>query len=235
VNYNREQIIIENHDAKEIAFLSRLINMIEDVIDDAECRTVYINRGIVEGHEDKVIIEPIECSYDPSESIEIFSKRWNIDNALIGKGDYDYKILYSLIPRKYMSSLHYLLRTYLAKSLSLGHEYYLAVLFDGKAVLLEGERYRIVIPYINHCLSAHTHPTSHSIPSVNDLRTILAVLINRGLLHSIEAVNSTLLIYRKAPLTINELMILRKIERTEDPLEAFRLLKSSDRIAVEYK
>ncbi|WFO74531.1 hypothetical protein J4526_05450 [Desulfurococcaceae archaeon MEX13E-LK6-19] len=233
--YDKEQIIFEDNITKTIAFYSRLVNFIEDVIDDAYCTTVYINE--LDSNmpwTTEIVIEPINCKYDPYESVRIFSEEWSIDNVVIGRGIYEYGKLYEIIARKYIESLHYTMKSYASRTLLTKREYYLAISFYGKAAIVEGDPERVRIPAVNQCFSAHTHPATRAFPSIQDMITIFSIMLNRGIGHAIETVGDTMLFYRTAPLTEDDIAILRKIEREHNAGRAFELMKSIPRIKVIY-
>lgn len=228
----KEQFVFENSSTRVIAFYSRLVNFIEDLIDDAYCKTVYVSG--LEDSDGNITIEPVECLYDFHESIELFSNEWNIDNVVLGKGVHDYRILYSLVKDKYLETLHYIMKNYASKTYVSRKEYFLAVTFTGKAIVLEGEPEKVRIPLFNQCFSAHTHPSARAIPSKHDLVTIMNIMLNRGIGHAIETPSETLVIYRTAPLTEEDILVLRRIER-EDSLEnIIRMLRSIPRIEMSY-
>lgn len=228
----KEQFVFENNSTRVIAFYSRLVNFIEDLIDDAYCRTVYVDG--LEDNGSNITIEPVECLYDFRESIELFSNEWSIDNVVLGKGSHDYRVLYSLIKDKYLETLHYVMKNYASKTCVKRKEYFLAVTFTGKAVILEGEPDRVRIPLFNQCFSAHTHPSVRAVPSKHDLVTIMNILLNRGIGHAIETPSETLVIYRTAPLTEEDILILRRIEKENNLENITEILRNIPRIKMSY-
>lgn len=231
--YVREQEFFEDNDTKSIAFYSRLINFVEDVIDDAYCTTVYVgNIDSPAPWTARVVVEPIECKYDPFESIKLFSEEWGLDNVVMGRGMVEYTRLYGLVIRKYLGSLHYKMKSYAGKTFLSKREYYLAISFYGEAVVVEGEQERIRVPMVSQCFSAHTHPSTKAIPSIQDITTTMTIMLNRGVGHAIETVRDTLIIYRTTPLTEDDMALLRRLERMHDISRAIELLKKTSRIKV---
>ena len=112
----------------------------------------------------------------------------------------------------------YLLRTYLE-----GLEYIVLVLTNGKALLLEGERGRVVVPAKNVIASAHTHPRG-CLPSPHDIRSLINMFFEGGIGLGIKSKDCTLKIVRVGPFTEKdyvELAIFRNMLRKND-LEAIK-------------
>lgn len=235
----KEQFFIENSNTRYIGFLSRFINFLEDVLDDAWCEDIFVDKNIYDKRPivpSIVVVEPYNCSYDPGESIKIFSRQWDIDvDVTIGKGYYSINEMYFLIPSIYVETLHYLMKSYASKTIVNKREYFLAVLFNGRGYLVEGDINRVKIPFIPHCISAHTHPSNMPIPSKHDMQMILHMMLNRGFLHVIETVGSSLYIYRVRPLSENDLIKLRSIESMNNYREVINIFKTIDSIRLEYK
>ncbi len=226
----REQKLLVDTNTRYIAFLSRLINFLEDLIDDAWCRTVYVSKNVYTERPlepSYIVIEPVECSYDVEESIEIFSRQWDLDTIdfRIGKGDIAFSDLYYFIPSFYSATLHYLMKNYATKTVARRREYFLAILFNGKGFILEGEEDRVTIPFIKHCVSAHTHPSSIPMPSKKDIETVMNLMLNRGFLHVIETPASSLYIYRVGVMGEEELIKLRTIEHAKDYRELLNIVR----------
>ncbi len=232
--------MIDNNGTRYLGFLARFINFLEDVVDDAWCEDVFVDRSIYDRRPDlpnTIAIEPYRCSYDPLESIRVFSSQWDIDeeSIVIGRGYYSLNELYYLVPNIYTETLHYLMKSYAGKTIASRREYFLAVLFNGRGFLVEGEIDHVRIPFIPHCISSHTHPSRIPIPSKRDIKMILYMMINRGFLHVIETIGSSLYIYRVKPLTEDDLVKLRSIEHLNDYREVISVFKSIDSIRIEYR
>ncbi len=239
-NTLREQILIDNNNTRYIGFLSRFINFLEDVLDDAWCEDIFIDKSIYSNRPiipNTIEIEPYKCSYDPLESISVFSSQWDIDeiSITIGKGYYSLNELYFLIPSIYIETLHYLMKSYSSKTITSKKEYFLAILFNGKGFLVEGEVDRVRIPFIPHCLSSHTHPSHMPIPSKRDIEMILYMMLNRGFLHVIETVGASLYIYRVKPLSENDLVKLRSIESLNNYRDVINVFKTIESVRIEYR
>ncbi len=232
-------MILENSSTKYIGFLSRFINFLEDVLDDAWCEDIFVDKNIYDNRPiipSTIEIDPYKCSYEPEESIKIFSSQWDIDvDIAIGKGYYSLNELYFLIPSIYVESLHYLMKNYASKTMINEREYFLAILFNGKGFLVEGEVDHVRIPFIRHCLSSHTHPSHLPIPSKRDIEAVLYMMLNRGFLHVIETVGTSLYIYRIKPLSEDDLIKLRSMESLNNYRDFMSVFKSIESVRIEYR
>ncbi|ADI31800.1 hypothetical protein [Staphylothermus hellenicus] len=226
------QRIIENKNTRLIAFYSRLINFLEDILEDAECDNVYVSLP-KNSFSTTVFVEGSNCRYDLLDSINVFAGKYDLQ-ADIGRGNIGLASLYYKVIDEYKRSLHYMMKELAVKSLVNHIEFYLGILFNGKAFLVEGEEDRVVLPSIPQCFSSHTHPSRIPIPSRADLKTIIRLFLDRGLAHAIETVGSTLVIYRTGPLTIDDLDIVRDVEKSNNIIEALKLLSSTDNIKTLY-
>ncbi len=119
------------------------------------------------------------------------------------------------------------------RTLSSGYEYYLGILFNGSAFILEGEKDHVTLPGIKHCFSAHTHPSQIPVPSSMDLKMITRLLIDRGIGHVVVASTSSLAIYRVKPLTLEDLEYLKTLNYT-DPVKALQGLSHTSSIRIRY-
>ncbi len=228
---HKYQAIIKNNYTEKIAFLARTINFLEDILEDAECEEVLINSHELENY--TVVVDGIKCNYDLLESINIFSEKHNV-YATIGRGDTNLRTLYEEIIDYYRETLHYKMKEYSTKTIATRHEYYLGILFDGKAFLIEGEEDKVLLPRIPQCLSAHTHPSNIPIPSKQDLKTITQLFTDRGIGHIIETIGASLAIYRVAPITIDDLEVFKQLENTNDIIKALNDLTKKTPIRLRY-
>ncbi len=228
----KHQRIIEDESTRRIGFLSRLVNFLEDVYEDAECTDLYYT--ITSMEEESVVVEGVNCKYPLSESIEVFMDKYDL-YVEEGIGRDHYTELYDIIVRTYRETLHYTMKNYATRSIQQHVEYYLGILFSGKAFLVEGEEDRVIIPGgLNQCFAAHTHPSNLPIPSRADVRSITNLFLDRGIGHVIETVGPSLAIYRRAPLRIEDLEALKTLDRYRSIEELFRVLGGLESIAVTY-
>jgi len=213
-------VVFQNKYTERIGFLCRAINLLEDVLEDAECADLKV---ALSG--EVLIVEPVKCTYDIRESVELFRDQHNVETVVIGAGEKSYRELYDEVIATYVAGLHSMMLELSGKTRERGVEYYMGVLFSGQGFIVEGERDRVRVPGIAQCVAAHTHPTPHPIPSANDLKSITNLMLSRGIGHIIVGYSASLAIYRVSPLTERDLEILNEIQSRE-PAKALKALSS---------
>ena len=228
----KQNILIEDESAERIAFLSRTINYAEDILEDAECEDVLVD--IQWSPEPQVYVNGFHCNYDVRESIEVFMEKYDLDAEYSEQASRSYRELYEEVIHTYMETLHYRMKNYASKSYTSRREYYLGILFDGRAFLLEGEEDHVISPGIPQCFSAHTHPSNMPVPSRQDLRVITRLLIDRGIGHVIETIGPSLAIYRVKPLTLDDWEKMKDIQGIENPVQALQELSRLDALRLKY-
>jgi len=203
--------VIVNEYTRRLGFLCRVINFLEDVLEDSECTSVLVDsRRLAEG---VVVVDAVECSGDVRESTGVFREKHGV-RVELGPGDLSLWELYDRVVDYYSRTLRKFMKNLVAKTIETGVEYYLGVLFDGRGFVVEGYVERVAVPGIPQCFSAHTHPADTPWPSPRDLRAISRLLLDRGVCHVIEARNAGLAIYRRGPLTIEDYEALKLLEKT---------------------
>ena len=223
--------VFRDNDTEKIGLICRAINFLEDIYEDAECEDIQVS--IKDLDEGRLVVEPINCRYDPVESISVFSKQYDLDNVMIGSGDYSLWALYDHLINVYRETLHYKMLSLSGRTRTTGYEYYMGVLFDGSCFIVEGEHEYVRIPGMPQCLSAHTHPSPYPIPSSTDLKTITQLLIDRGIGHIIVSYGPSLAIYRVRPLTIDDLEYLKTLNMN-NPVEALKIISRIESIRLRY-
>lgn len=224
----KKHIISQTGFSKEIGLLCRLILFLEDVVEDSQCEDIYVeNKGF-----DGFVLKPFNCIYSVNDSMSLFRDRYNIDKISLGDANTSYKTLYDRVIEVYVENLHPKIKRLSKKTHHSGVEFFAGVTFDGKFFLLEGEKGLVKIPVFPHCLSIHTHPSLHPIPSREDFKSIAKLLIDRGIGHVITAGLSSIAIYRVKPLTVDDYEALREWLLL-DPLETLDIIKEkSDFIKI---
>lgn len=210
----KEEVLLDNALTKRIAFIARLINFLEDLADDAFCREIYVSNDALLGENapSSITIDAVDCEYDVFESARAFSREWSINSHVIkGHAEVQLSSLYRYIYELYVKYLHPLMKQYSIKTYARGVEYCLLLFFDGKGIIIEGERDKVVLPYFKHFLSAHTHPSGEALPSKLDLRAMFKLFMDRGLLYSIVTPGSSMIVHRIAPLTEESLDLMNKV------------------------
>jgi len=217
------QKIIENDDTVKAGFICRSILLIEDIMEDAYCENIRVK---IDLDEYKLIVEPVNCRYDVRESINVFSGQHDVSNVEIGYGVHDYNYLYEKLIDMYRLKLHQYVRSLVWKSMSTGVEYYMGLLFNGSAFIVEGEYGYVKLPRLNLCLATHTHPSKYAVPSSVDLESMMELFLDRGIGFIIVSSEESLAIYRVKPLSIDEFEYFKSID-LEDPVKALREIASS--------
>lgn len=223
--------ILSNRDTKTIGFLCRVVNFLEDVHEDADCKEILVDRYKLS--EMIVAFKAIDCKYDVAESARIFSEIHDLKVAK-GEGDTSLSQLYDHIVDYYVATLHRELKQYAFKTLESGVEYYLGVLFNGEGFLVEGEKDKVIVPNIPQCLSAHTHPSFYPVPSSRDVKMINQLLVNRGIAHAVETVNKSLVIYRKKPISLKDYEVLLNLEKINNVVKALREMNIRTIVELRY-
>lgn len=203
-------VLVDRPETRIMGFMCSVINMLEDVLEDATCEDVKVDLGAL--HQNILVVKGVKCKENISESVEAYGERYEID-ARIGEGDVSYRRLYDTVLELYFKQLRPLIRQYLPETLESGVEYYLSVLFDGKGFIAEGDIGRVKLPFLKECFSAHTHPSPQPVPSERDIETIIKIMLERGLGHSIEASAGSLILIRTRPIRVEDLATLREIEK----------------------
>ncbi|MEM1606116.1 MAG: hypothetical protein QXW41_07740 [Fervidicoccaceae archaeon] len=226
------QEIIDNEYTRKIGFLCRAINFLEDVLEDAECDEIRVERNGLERY--IVVLEPVKCRHDVAESIRAFRDQYDLE-VLLDLGNMAFNELYEHVINYYVRTLHSVIKRYALETDKAGIEYYLGVLFNGKGFIIEGEKNKVIMPgNIPQCISAHTHPLNNPIPSKDDVKFINAILVNRGIGHIIETSGSGIAIYRAGPLSISDYEFLRRIERYGDTYQVMHYLTRMTIVKTRY-
>lgn len=226
-----QEVIVDPH-VEAIGFACRVLLFLEDILEDAECRGVYV-KGLFGGPLLEVYGE--NCIHSLEESINVFGEHHGVRARTSNyRGGIPLKFVYKTILHYYLSNVHWRILPYSRTTRETGVEYFLGVLFNGRGFIVEGEENRVVIPEIPVCISAHTHPSDDPYPSEDDLRMLERLLLSRGLGHAIVAGSRTLVIYREAPLKLEDLEVLKRVQRCGDPLRILEELVVKTRIRVLY-
>lgn len=221
-----------NSASKRIGFLCRLVNFLEDVLEDAGCEDILVSLNSL--GEDKVVLEPFSCSEDYRESMSVFGDEYDLRGIDINQGDVSFKVLYDEIIETYASTIHRFVKQLVYRTIEAGVEHYVGILFDGRVFVAEGEENRIILPKINECLSIHTHPSLHPMPSFEDLRHAVDLMVDRGIGCVIASRSSSLAIYRTGALTVDEYYLIKSFDTTNPYDLLINIVKNSKNIKIRY-
>ncbi|MCD6428407.1 MAG: hypothetical protein J7L12_02180 [Desulfurococcales archaeon] len=212
----RREVEVTSTWSLKLALYNHLINGLESVIAEYECTDVSV--VLPESYESQKLSELIVCytgcSEAPYEGFELDNiVRYELADRYEFKQCYEglrLSELYSQALDLYLRNVPSYLRSYSIRTALEGIEYMLVVLQNGRAVLLEGERNKIVIPSVKTVASAHTHP-KNCIPSPHDIRSLTNILLDGGLGASIISPNCILTIFRNGPFTEDDYLALTSL------------------------
>lgn len=211
--------VIENKYTWKIGYICRVINFIEDIIEDAECSDILLNSDILDTN--TLLIDPRGCLLDIAESINVFKDLYDLGNVKRGFAarTIPYRSLYDIVIKLYHDTIHQEFKRYAVYTDNTRVEFFLGILFNGKGFIAEGEEDRVSIPGFPMCISAHTHPGGVLSPSKRDLTMIIKTLTDRGIGHIVTTSRQSIAIYRTKPLSIHEYIALREISSKESPVD----------------
>ncbi len=214
----RREIEVTSNWSLKLALYNHLINGLESVIAEYECSDVsVILPGTYSSHgSSELVVCYSSCSEVPYEGFELSNiVKYKLADSYEFRQCYEglhIDELYSHALDLYLRNVPSYLRSYTIRTALEGIEYMLVVLQNGRAVLLEGERNKVVIPSVKAVASAHTHPKS-CVPSPHDIRSLVNILLDGGLGASIVSPNCTLTIFRSGPFTEDDYLALTSLIR----------------------
>ncbi len=213
--------VFEDSNTRKTGFLCRLINFLEDILEDAECRDI-----LVEYNNREVVVQGVDCKYNLRESIELFQDKYSVNARVESIRGNSMFYLYHRVLEDYLENYHRRIIEHAWKTRETNTEYYFGVTMNGVGFLLEGEEDRVVIPHIPLCISAHTHPHDNPLPSRKDWSAIKTLFTEGGVLHAIVTTQRSLVIHRTNPLTMRDYELLLEAEKPSNPLEVLTRLVS---------
>ncbi|MCD6324370.1 MAG: hypothetical protein J7L55_04600 [Desulfurococcales archaeon] len=184
---------------RRLALLTLVIDALESFAGGFGCRGL---RYSIIGGEVKICYsecdEEVDQGYELEDAvnaglIESYSIERCSEGAKFSKIYEEAADLLIKVSTSYLSS--YVVRTQLT-----GTEYMFIVLRDGRAILLEGERNKVIVPRIKYIASAHTHP-EWCIPSPHDVRSWINQFLDGGLGAGIVAPKCRFFIIKSGPFT----------------------------------
>lgn len=223
----KHQVLLQYEEVSRIGFLCRLINLLEDIVEDAECRDILVTTDLYESR--AIYVKPLECRYDTEESISLFKMQHDIEDIFVDRSiqGSSYTRLYDELIEYYAKKVHHIILRYTEITDKTNIEYFLGILLNGEGFLVEGEEDQVILPSLPLCISAHTHPRGVYTPSLHDIKMIIRTLLDRGIGHAIVTSSGSQVIYRRRPLTLDDYLYLRSLENTRDP--GFILYKMTER------
>lgn len=219
-----EQQLFESNVTKWVAAVGNLISALENI---------YELYGVKE-----IFIQEEFCSpffWEPGENVNVYlnvgeSKKeiveylksvntyglYNI-NVIYGEGygkAVFWKELYHKVFQVFKDHIAYLLRSKASITSEKHVEYMLLIGGNGKAIILQGEVDKIVIPRVKSWLIAHTHPHPHCFFSAKDIASTRDLLSYQGLLSAVVTTGCLAVLYRIEDFTVEDYENLILIERS---------------------
>lgn len=213
------EVELTSNTSRSLALANNLVNGIESLIEDCLCSNAYILNEFASLHD--LIGEGVEvglsgCSYTPDNLFELNDLVTNglvrdvrVRTNTLGSG-INYHVLYELALNTVLDSVIPYMMSISLKTAVTEIEYMYIVLRDGRALLLEGDFNKIVIPNVNATLTIHTHRHA-CLPSRNDLKSISDLFIQGGLGSGITSPTCYFAIFRTGYFTEDDYIMLRNL------------------------
>lgn len=203
----RVELDVTSSKTRFLALLNNLINGIEFLISDCECDNCLV--ALPDVHDEHYIVELefVGCRYDAQAYLPRdlrYIEEFKLGTLSFGEvlgNSVEFRDLYS-IARKLIFELatENLLRFSIETQLT-GYEYALICNRNGSAVIISGERNKLVFPKVPlPAFIAHIHRYT-ALPSSKDLEQALDVLSNGGLAIVILTTSRYSMISRIGPMT----------------------------------
>ncbi len=120
--------------------------------------------------------------------------------------------LYERTPVNVVALDRELLRHLAQETSSTGVEYMLIYLEDGKVAVLEGERFRVSVPFVNSLAMLHTHPSGACGLSQKDLKSGIELLTEEGLFSGAVTPECAYIMYREGLVDEEDFIRVKKGE-----------------------
>ena len=195
-HHNKLQHLIDNDEVRHLAKLAALIEYIEYLLELPEVS------GIEVIDEDRIVVG-LSSNIQLLKPPKILGNEVLIE-AINGFIESNYLWLYEYSSRKFMEFANNLLKPHTFNTDRDGIEFFLAIFNNGKGVLLEGSKLRVMVPAIKAYYTAHTHPRNCIIPSSKDIRSLIDLFTYGGIASAIITSSTSLCIYRKGPFTLED-------------------------------
>lgn len=214
------EVEVTSTTSKVVALINHLINGIEALMADCNCSEAYVVADLsnplnLVGSDVTVYLDG--CEYRPDTLFEL-SKL--LDYGLLngievreGSSGINYRILYEVVLDVILNNLITFMVSKALKTSLDGIEYMYLILFNGRALLLEGDVDRITIPKVSTSFTIHTHRYD-CVPSVSDLKTAIEVLFDGGLGIGVVSPKCYSLILRVGPFTEDDYVTLNNLNKT---------------------
>jgi len=205
------ELEVTSRKTKRIALLTLIINGIESLIGGYGCREV---KAVL--NNDEVTICYRFCDEEPEEGYELdealnhgLLSSYTVDQCDEG---IELRKLYDYVANELIKASSSILSSFALRTSVEGIEYMLVIFRDGLALLLRGERNKVVIPAVKAVASVHTHPEG-CIPSPHDIRSLINNFLDGGIGGGIISTDCKLFILRSGPFTENDYLAISKFRK----------------------
>ena len=205
------ELEVTSNKTRRIALLALIINGIESLIGGYGCRRVRARIT-----DDELTICYSFCDEEPEEGYELDEA---LNHGLLSSYTLDrcnegvkLRKLYEEIANELIKTSSSLLSSYALRTKVEGIEYMLVIFRNGLALLLRGEKNKVVIPAVKAVASVHTHP-SGCIPSPHDVRSLINNLLEGGAGGGVISTDCKLFILRSGPFTEDDYLAISRFRR----------------------
>ncbi|MEM0360960.1 MAG: hypothetical protein QXY36_01215 [Sulfolobales archaeon] len=213
------EVELTSSTSRSLALANNLVNGIESLIEDCSCSDAYILNKFTSLYDlidEYVEIGLSDCAYTPDNLFELNDLVTNglVRDVRVRTNTLDsgvnYRVLYELALNTVLDNVIPYMRNVSLKTAVTEVEYMYIILRDGRALLLEGDFNKVVIPNVNATLTVHTHSLT-CLPSRSDLKSISDLFVQGGLGSGITSPTCYFAIFRVGYFTEEEYAMLRNL------------------------
>ncbi len=194
---------------RKLAMLNLMINALETLAGVWGCRDLKVAL-----EDDEALIcyrsceEPPEGGYELDEAVDRgLLRHYSITSCDRGE---ELQRLYKKASDLFIRLATSHLTSPAVRTRAEGIEYMFIILRDGRALELEGDVNKVIIPNVKAVASAHTHPYG-CMPSPHDIRTLINLLLDGGLGGGIISLDCKLFILREGPFLEEDYIALSRL------------------------
>ena len=209
--YGPKELEVTSRKTKRIALLALIINGIESLVGGYGCRGVRAKLN-----NDELTVCYRACDEEPEEGYELdealnygLLSSYTLDECdegiTLGK-------LYYNVANELIRTSASILSSFALRTRAEGIEYMLVIFRDGLALLLRGERNKVVIPAVKAVASVHTHPEG-CVPSPHDIRSLINNFLEGGIGGGIISTDCKLFILRSGPFTEDDYLAISRFRK----------------------
>lgn len=217
------ELEVTSRRTRRIALLTLIINGIESIIGGYGCEGVRVRLL-----NNELTLCYSSCDERPNEGYELDEA---LDYGLLsgytlsrcGEG-VRLSRLYDEVADELIKTSTSILSSYSLRTKIEGTEYMLIIFRSGLALLLRGEKNKVVIPAVKAVASVHTHPYG-CVPSPHDVRSLINDLLEGGIGGGIISTDCRLFILRSGPFTEEDYISISRFRKdlSSQDIEALKL------------